>query len=75
MGFLGLFVAFSLEGLLIFRFVFRLRRDSRETIAKSKQIKNESGLQIRKERRKESDLPEADQNNSAAPNVKKIKTK
>jgi translocating chain-associated membrane protein 1 len=75
MGFLGLFVAFSLEGFLIFRFVFRLRRDSRETIAKSKQIKTEGGSQIRKERRKESDLPEADQNNSAVPNVKKIKTK
>lgn len=76
MGFLGLFVAFSLEGFLIFRFVFRLRRDSRETVAKSKQAKTESASQIRKERRKESDLPEADQGDqNAVGNVKKIKTK
>lgn len=75
MGFLGLFVSFMLEGFLILSRIaeyLRSRRDSKETVVKTKQTK-ESSSHVRKERRKESDLPEADQAEQS--NFKKIKTK
>lgn len=74
MGFLGLFVSFILEGFLILSRIadyLRSRRDSKETVVKAK-LPKESSSQARKERRKESDLPEADQEQS---NLKKTKTK
>lgn len=79
MGFLGLFVAFSIQGFLIFRFIasfLKSRRESREQSAKLKKVKAAEVKQaaaVKKDRKKESDLPEADQNTNVS--VKKVKTK
>jgi translocating chain-associated membrane protein 1 len=81
MGFLGLFVAFSIQGFLIFRFIasfLKSRRESKEqTAAKLKKAKATAEVKaatVKKDRKKESDLPEADQNTNNV-SVKKVKTK
>lgn len=75
-GMLGLLVAFSIQGFLIFRFIasfLKSKRESKEASAKlSKKVKATATAQSKKDRKKdESDLPEADQNVSN----KKVKTK
>lgn len=74
---LGLVVAFSIQGFLIFRFItsfLKSKRESREQSAKlTKKVKAAVAAPVKKERKKESDLPEADQNTTVS--QKKIKTK
>lgn len=79
-GMLGLLIAFTIQGFLIFRFItsfLKSKRESKEQAAavtkqplvkkaKTNEKKNDSS---KKDRKKESDLPEADQNQ------KKVKTK
>lgn len=79
-GMLGLLIAFAIQGILIFRFItsfLKSKRESKEQAAttlkqplvkkaKSAEKKSESS---KKDRKKESDLPEADQNQ------RKVKTK
>lgn len=76
-GMLGLVVAFSIQGFLIFRFItsfLKSKRESREQSAKlTKKVKAAAAAPVKKERKKESDLPEADQNTNVS--QKKIKTK
>jgi len=75
-GMLGLIVAFSIQGFLIFRFItsfLKSKRESKEQSAKlSKKVKT-APAPAKKDRKKESDLPEADQNTNVS--HKKIKTK
>jgi translocating chain-associated membrane protein 1 len=82
-GSLGLVVAFSVQGLLIFRFItsfLNSKRESKEQSAKqAKKLKpasnsNSSAAKTDKvkNRKKESDLPEADQNTASN---KKVKSK
>lgn len=75
-GILGLLVTFSIQGFLIFRFIasfLKSKRESREQSAKlSKKVKS-AAAPVKKDRKKESDLPEADQNTNVS--HKKVKTK
>lgn len=76
-GMLGLLVAFSIQGFLIFRFItsfLKSKRESKEQSAKaSKKVKAAVTATTKKDRKKESDLPEADQNTNVS--QKKVKTK
>jgi translocating chain-associated membrane protein 1 len=71
----GLLVAFSIQGFLIFRFIasfLKSKRESKEASVKlTKKVKAVAAAPTKKDRKKESDLPEADQNVSN----KKVKTK
>lgn len=79
---MGLVVAFTIQGFLIFRFItsfLKSKRESKEQAAvkqpltkKSKPSPAAKDPTAKKERKKESDLPEADQNVTSQ---KKIKTK
>jgi translocating chain-associated membrane protein 1 len=72
-GMVGLLVAFSIQGFLIFRFIasfLKSKRESKEASVKVKKVKAVTAP-AKKDRKKESDLPEADQNVSN----KKVKTK
>jgi translocating chain-associated membrane protein 1 len=74
-GMLGLVVAFTIQGFLIFRFIasfLRSKRESKEQTIKVKKAKT-TPAPIKKDRKKESDLPEADQNTTVS--QKKVKTK
>lgn len=81
-GLLGLVVAFFVQGLLIFGFIttfLKTKRESKEQSAKqAKKVKttNSSSSAAKndkvKNRKKESDLPEADQNTASN---KKVKSK
>lgn len=81
-GMLGLLIAFAIQGFLIFRFItsfLKSKRESKEqnsakqpTTKKSKTVAS-TNAPSKKERKKESDLPEADQNVNNA--QKKLKTK
>lgn len=76
-GMIGLLVAFSIQGFLIFRFItsfLKSKRESKEQSAKltGKKIKTTTPT-TKKDRKKESDLPEADQNTNVS--QKKVKTK
>lgn len=77
---LGLVIAFTIQGFLIFRFItsfLKSKRESKEqaTIAAKPLLKkpksSEKKSETSKKSKKESDLPEADQN----VNQKKVKTK
>jgi translocating chain-associated membrane protein 1 len=73
-GMLGLIVAFTIQGFLIFRFIssfLKSKRESKEAAVKPKKVKAAAAVPAKKDRKKESDLPEADQNVSN----KKVKTK
>lgn len=80
-GMLGLLIAFSIQGFLIFRFItsfLKSKRESKEQVVvkqpltkKSKPSTETKKESSKKDRKKESDLPEADQNVSQ----KKVKTK
>ena len=76
---LGLLVAFSIQGFLIFRFIasfLKSKRESKEQSAKlTKKAKTAAAAPSGKKDRKkvESDLPEADQNTNVS--QKKVKTK
>lgn len=76
-GMAGLVVAFSIQGFLIFRFItsfLKSKRESKEQSAKlTKKVKAAAAPSAKKERKKESDLPEADQNTNVS--QKKVKTK
>lgn len=76
-GMMGLVVAFSIQGFLIFRFItsfLKSKRESKEQSSKSKKAKAAAvAAPAKKERKKESDLPEADQNTNVS--QKKVKTK
>lgn len=81
-GMLGLLIAFTIQGFLIFRFItsfLKSKRESKEQIAvkpsvkKIKSAATTNNAPSKKERKKESDLPEADQNVNSA--QKKLKTK
>lgn len=73
---IGLLVAFSIQGFLIFRFItsfLKSKRESKEQSAKlTKKVKAPAPVG-KKDRKKESDLPEADQNTNVS--QKKVKTK
>lgn len=75
-GMMGLIVAFSIQGFLIFRFItsfLKSKRESKEASAKLiKKVKVVAPV-AKKDRKKESDLPEADQNTNVS--QKKVKTK
>jgi hypothetical protein len=75
-GMLGLVVAFTIQGFLIFRFIasfLKSKRESKEQAAiKVKKVKA-APAPVKKDRKKESDLPEADQNTGVS--QKKVKTK
>lgn len=82
-GMLGLLVAFAIQGFLIFRFIstfLKSKRESMEQVARWRQVTKKpkaaptttSASANKKDRKKESELPEADQNNV---NSKKLKTK
>lgn len=81
-GMLGLLVAFSIQGFLIFRFItsfLKSKRESKEQSARLlKKAKAAAAPAIKSEKPKkdrkkiESDLPEADQNNVSS---KKVKSK
>lgn len=74
-GMLGLVVAFTIQGFLIFRFIasfLRSKRESKEQTIKVKKAKT-TPAPVKKDRKKESDLPEADQNTAVS--QKKVKTK
>lgn len=73
---MGLVVAFSIQGFLIFRFIasfLKSKRESKEQSSKSKKSKAATVAPAKKDRKKESDLPEADQNTNVS--QKKVKTK
>lgn len=76
-GMLGLVVAFTIQGYLIFRFItsfLKSKRESKEQSAKlTKKAKAVTAPTTKKDRKKESDLPEADQNTNVS--QKKVKTK
>jgi translocating chain-associated membrane protein 1 len=78
-GMLGLVVAFSIQGFLIFRFItsfLKSKRESKEAVKQTLPKKTKSATKdssAKKERKKESDLPEADQNVNSS--QKKLKTK
>ncbi|CRK99038.1 CLUMA_CG012153, isoform A [Clunio marinus] len=75
-GMLGLVVAFSIQGFLIFRFIasfLKSKRESKEQSVKVIKKVKTSTTTGKKDRKKESDLPEADQNTNV--NQKKVKTK
>ncbi|XP_070509823.1 translocating chain-associated membrane protein 1 [Chironomus tepperi] len=79
-GMLGLVIAFTIQGFLIFRFItsfLKSKRESKELASSSakpllkKPKSSEKKSESSKKSKKESDLPEADQN----VNQKKVKTK
>jgi translocating chain-associated membrane protein 1 len=81
-GMLGLVIAFSIQGFLIFRFItsfLKSKRESKELAALKQPLtkkaktggETKTAAASKKDRKKESDLPEADQNVSQ----KKVKTK
>lgn len=81
-GMLGLLIAFTIQGFLIFRFItsfLKSKRESKEQVAvkattkKTKSAATTTNAPTKKERKKESDLPEADQNVNNT--QKKLKTK
>lgn len=81
-GMLGLLIAFTIQGFLIFRFITSFLKSKREskdqsaaklTTKKPKSAATTNNAPSKKERKKESDLPEADQNVNSA--QKKLKTK
>ena len=81
-GMLGLLIAFTIQGFFIFRFItsfLKSKRESKEqtavkpTTKKTKSAATTNNAPTKKERKKESDLPEADQNVNST--QKKLKTK
>lgn len=75
-GLIGLVLVFSLQGYLIYEFLTEQLRSKREIQAETqKQKSTKSPIKTKKERKKESDLPEADQNAAPAASTKKVKTK
>lgn len=75
-GLFGLFIVFALQGFLIFGFITDLLRNKRETdeqlqekLSNKKNNKNSNSVKTektKKDRKKESDLPEADQNTATS---------
>lgn len=66
-GLIGLGLVFALQGYLIYQFLTEMLRSKRETESlKATKVSSKSPVKSKKERKKESDLPEADQNASAA---------
>lgn len=63
--FVALLAVFTLQGYLVFQFVNELLKEKRATLAEQNQSKKKSsgkaGEKTKKERKRESDLPEADQ--------------
>lgn len=76
-GLIGLVLVFGLQGYLIYEFLTEQLRSKRETQAEAQKLKatTKSPAKSKKERKKESDLPEADQNATHAASTKKVKTK
>jgi translocating chain-associated membrane protein 1 len=75
-GLTGLGLVFALQGYLIYQFLTELLKSKRETESQKAVKVSKSPVKTKKERKKESDLPEADQN-AATPNaaIKKVKAK
>lgn len=75
-GLIGLGLIFALQGYLIYQFLTELLKSKRESESQKAAKTSKSPVKSKKERKKESDLPEADQNaSSSTPNNKKVKTK
>lgn len=77
-GLTGLVLVFALQGYLIYDFLTEQLRSKRETAAEAQKLvkaTTKSPIKSKKERKKESDLPEADQNATHATSTKKVKTK
>lgn len=79
-GMMGLAVAFAIQGFLIFRFItafLKSKRESKEqsatVVAKKVKVAPVKSEKSKKDRKKESDLPESEQN--IAVNSKKLKSK
>lgn len=76
-GLIGLVSIFGLQGYLVYQFLTEQLRSKRENQAEAQKTKvsvaSKSPAKTKKERKKESDLPEADQNNTAP--SKKVKAK
>ena len=79
-GMMGLAVAFAIQGFLIFRFITAFLKSKRESKEQSKVVAKKpvkvapvKSEKSKKDRKKESDLPESEQN--IAVNSKKLKSK
>ena len=77
---MGLAVAFAIQGFLIFRFItafLKSKRESKEqsskVVAKKVKVAPVKSEKSKKDRKKESDLPESEQN--IAVSSKKLKSK
>lgn len=77
-GLIGLVLVFALQGYLIYEFLTEQLRSKRENQTEIVKVKaaTKSPSKSKKERKKESDLPEADQNATThTTSTKKVKTK